>query len=168
MAVKTNINGTKKVIELCKNISHLNSFVHVSTSFANCANSSFVKEEVNDPSIEPENMISFAQWISNDMASQITPTLLGSWPNTYTFTKAIAESLVVKECENKIKCSIVRPSILGASSENGWLNSFNQSSFVLAAAGKNNTVKRIMYGDMESNVDVIPVDYAVNMILVAG
>lgn len=44
----------------------------------------------------------------------VTRKLIEPRPNTYTFTKAIAESLIVEEC-GSLPCAIVRPSIVGAS-----------------------------------------------------
>lgn len=153
---------------MCKKLPRLESFVHVSTAYANCIRS-FIKEEVYEPSVEPEHMINFAEWLSDDIAERITPSLIGSWPNTYTFTKAIAESLVIKECQDVLPCAIVRPAIVGASYQEplpGWIDNYNGATLLVAAAGKN--LKRSMYGNPESNADVIPVDYCVNMMIVAG
>lgn len=163
-----NIVGTKKVIELCKKLMQLDAFVHVSTAYSNC-NRSFVNEEVYKPSVDPDNMIKFAEWISDEMADKITPTLIGSWPNTYTYTKAIAESLVVQECEGKMPCAIVRPAIVGASYQEpmpGWIDNYNGATVLMVACGKG--FKRCCYGDSEKNADVIPVDYTVNMMIAAG
>lgn len=168
LAVKMNILGTKKVIDLCKKMSQLESFVHVSTAYANC-NRTTVDEKVYEASVDPYNMIDFAEWIPNELAEQITPSLIGTWPNTYTYTKAIAESLVVKECQDKIPCSIVRPAIVGASYSQpvpGWIDNYNAATGILAAVGKG--LKRTMYGNMQSKADIIPVDYTVNMMIVAG
>jgi hypothetical protein len=41
---------------------------------------------------------------------QLTPSLIGNRPNTYTFTKALAESMLLKEAGN-LPVAIVRPSI---------------------------------------------------------
>lgn len=46
--------------------------------------------------------------------NDITPKLLGKRPNTYTYTKALAESVVQQEGAN-LNIAIVRPSIIGAS-----------------------------------------------------
>lgn len=49
----------------------------------------------------------YANWIIN---LQLTPSLIGNRPNTYTFTKALAESMLLKEAGN-LPVAIVRPSI---------------------------------------------------------
>ena len=40
----------------------------------------------------------------------MTPSILGSLPNTYTFTKNLAEKVTAKEA-NKLPVAIVRPSV---------------------------------------------------------
>lgn len=52
-------------------------------------------------------------WMDDEMLSAITPKLLGQKPNTYTFTKQLAEHLLCKEGSD-LPIAIVRPSIVGA------------------------------------------------------
>lgn len=44
------------------------------------------------------------------LTQQLTPSLIGGRPNTYTFTKALAEHMLLKEAGN-LPVAIVRPSI---------------------------------------------------------
>ena len=46
----------------------------------------------------------------------LTAKLIGSRPNTYTYTKAMAEALLIEEAHD-LPVAIVRPSIVGASWE---------------------------------------------------
>ena len=48
------------------------------------------------------------------MITAITPELLGDYPNTYTFTKGLAEHIVTTE-NGDMPVSIVRPSIIAGS-----------------------------------------------------
>jgi len=52
--------------------------------------------------------------MDDEVLSCVTKKLIHPRPNTYTFTKAIAETLVLEECHS-LPCAIVRPSIVGAS-----------------------------------------------------
>lgn len=52
--------------------------------------------------------------MDDDLVSTLTPKLIGERPNTYTFTKALAEYLVLQEAGD-LNIAIVRPSIVGAS-----------------------------------------------------
>lgn len=53
------------------------------------------------------------RWLDDAIIEEITPKLIGDRPNTYTFTKALAEMVVQKEGAN-LNMAIVRPSIVGA------------------------------------------------------
>lgn len=48
------------------------------------------------------------------MVDSITNQLIGDKPNTYTYTKQLAEDLLIKEGAG-LPLAIVRPSIVGAS-----------------------------------------------------
>lgn len=48
------------------------------------------------------------------MIDQVTPKLIGNLPNTYTYTKKLAELVVATE-SGDLPITIVRPSIIGAS-----------------------------------------------------
>lgn len=52
--------------------------------------------------------------MDEELVSTLTPKLLRQHPNTYTYTKALAEFLVQQEAA-QLNVAIVRPSIVGAS-----------------------------------------------------
>ena len=54
------------------------------------------------------------RWMDESLLEEITPKLIGDWPNTYTFTKALTEYLVQQE-KGDLNIAIIRPSIVGAS-----------------------------------------------------
>lgn len=56
----------------------------------------------------------FLRWMDDSLVNDITPKLLGDRPNTYIYTKALAEYLVQQESA-KLNIAIIRPSIVGAS-----------------------------------------------------
>lgn len=60
-----------------------------------------------------ETLHDFFRWMDDEMISLITPRLIGHKPNTYTFTKQLAESMLVSEGAD-IPLAIVRPSIVTA------------------------------------------------------
>jgi len=105
MAVSMNIIGVKKVMELCKELKNLEIFVHVSTAYANC-DRLHISEEVYNPPVKPEKLIEAVEWIEEDLLGDITPKVIKLKPNTYTYTKAVAESLVIQEMKD-LPCAIV-------------------------------------------------------------
>ncbi|KAH9372977.1 hypothetical protein HPB48_019800 [Haemaphysalis longicornis] len=69
--------------------------VHVSTAYCNCDKEE-VAEVIYPPPFDPQNVIDAVSWMDDALVEAITPKLLGSRPNMYTFTKALAETLVAK------------------------------------------------------------------------
>jgi len=54
------------------------------------------------------------RWMSESMLEDITVPILRQWPNTYIFTKAIAERLLLDD-RGHVPAVIFRPSIVTAS-----------------------------------------------------
>lgn len=92
--------------------------------------------------------------------------LIGSFPNTYTFTKNLAEKYIKKNLGN-IKCVLVRPSIIASSLEQpfqGWTDSISAAGglTVLGSVG----ILQNMHIPKPNPFDIIPVDIVSNQILV--
>lgn len=69
-----------------------------------------MREIIYPPPYDPEKVIECVEWMNEDLVDVITPKLIGKRPNTYTFTKALAENMLMKESGN-LPVAIVRPSI---------------------------------------------------------
>lgn len=107
--VNINLLGTKRIIQLAEEVRNLDAFVHVSSAYVN----SFLVEceEILYPAPENlEKVIDLATTLSDDALADLQPSLLGEHPNTYTFTKHLAEHEVGKIAD-KFPCGIVRPSM---------------------------------------------------------
>lgn len=46
------------------------------------------------PPADPHNVIKCVEWMDDEVVEAMTDKILGSYPNTYAFTKALAEGLV--------------------------------------------------------------------------
>jgi alcohol-forming fatty acyl-CoA reductase len=168
VAVNMNIIGVKKIIDLCKHLNNLVSFIHISTAFSNC-DRLHISEEVYNSPVKPEKLIEACDWIEDDLLNYLTPKIIQLKPNTYTYTKAIAETLIIQECKNKIPCAIVRPSIVGASWREpfpGWIDNFTGPTALFPATGTG--ILRSMLGNHEAIADIIPVDIPVNLMVAAA
>ena len=155
---------TKKVIALAKTMKHLEAMVHVSTAYANC-DLRHISEEVYNPPVKAEKLIEACDWMNDEVVDLITPKVIQNKPNTYTYTKQIAESVVMQECKD-MPCSIVRPSIIGASWREpfaGWVENFNGPTAIFPASGSG--FLQTMMGNHEAIADIIPVDVTVNLLL---
>lgn len=167
VAVEMNIIGVKKVVTLSKKLNNLEALVHVSTAYANC-DRQHISEVVYNPPVQPDKIIEAVDWIEEDLVKLLTPKVIKLRPNTYTYTKAIAESLIIQECKD-IPTTIVRPSIVGASWREpfpGWIDNFNGPTALFAAIGKG--ILRTMLGRFNCTADIIPVDVPVNLMIASG
>lgn len=94
--------------------------------------------------------------------------ILGAIPNTYAFTKSLSEALVVEQM-SEMPAVIMRPSIvipIRYEPIPGWTDNINGPTGLLIGAGKG--VIRSMYCNSSSYGDYLPVDYAVNGIMVSS
>lgn len=104
--------------------------IHVSTAYCNCDRTE-ISEVIYTTPYSPDDIFSLVNWLPEDMLDkvrdaigsgcsfiqfqlifilQLTPSLIGKRPNTYTFTKALTEQMLLKEAGN-LPVAIVRPSI---------------------------------------------------------
>lgn len=172
-AIKINLIGTQVVVNFTKRLRKLASFVYVSTAFCNsCYLNQGIKEQVYPSHYDPHDMIKLVD-ANNNLEKELpltgTPELqeiLGIHPNTYTFTKQLAENLIVKEMKN-LPAGILRPSIVYGTFKDpdpGWVGSAN-NGHIGFLAGFSKGLFRTMGGDPDSVMDLIPCDYVVNAAL---
>lgn len=91
--------------------------------------------------------------------------ILGECPNTYTFTKAIAEKLIQEE-HGDVPTAIVRPSIVTAALKEpfpGWVNNLNHNTRIIAGMVKG--ILRVVRCKKELVADIIPVDITINLMI---
>src|SRR5208282_3003244 len=98
------------------------------------------------------------RWLKNYLTEEATRRAneLG-WPNTYTFTKSLAESLIAKHGAG-LPIAIVRPSIVETSVTKpfrGWNEGINTSASLSYLLG---TAFRQLPSNEHKRLDIIPVD----------
>lgn len=74
-------------------------------------------------SLEPSTVINMCDKLDVELINMLEKKILETHPNTYTFTKNLAEQIVASDSKG-LPVAIVRPSIIGASLEEpcpGWL-----------------------------------------------
>lgn len=107
-----NLLGTRRVMQLCQEIKNLTSMVHISSAYVN-AFLLETEEKLYPAPDDAEKIIQLANSKDEKELDLLTPALIGEHPNTYTFTKHLAEHEVNK-CASKFPCGIVRPSMITA------------------------------------------------------
>lgn len=151
--MRHNVVATKELLELACNFDKLQCFVHVSTAYSNCQLRQ-IDERVY-PMEVPED----------PMAYRVSKEMLDNRPNTYTYTKAMAEN-VASQYSDRINVVIVRPSIVMSAlkePDEGWVDTINGpvGLSVLGALGILQTIKV----NSEVVFDLIPVDIVTNALL---
>lgn len=167
LSVTINMLGTQRLVELCKRMDHLEALVHVSTAYCNC-DRAVVREIIYPPPMPPDQVSSLVEALDEAIVDTITPQLVGSRPNTYTFTKALAESWMEAN-HGDIPVAIVRPSIVLSSINEpltGWVDNWNGPTGIIAAAGKG--IFRTMLCHPDKVADFVPVDMVINLMLTAA
>lgn len=167
LSVTINILGTKRLVHLCHSMKNLEALIHVSTAYCNCDRFE-VKEEIYPPPYDPENIIQAMDWMDDELIQTLTPKLIGNRPNTYTFTKALTEHMLLKESGN-LPVAIVRPSIVISSVKEpmaGWVDNWNGPTGIIAAAGKG--FFRSMLCHEDKIADLVPVDIVINLMICAA
>ncbi|XP_034541660.1 fatty acyl-CoA reductase 1 isoform X2 [Notolabrus celidotus] len=166
-AVQLNVLATQKMLALAHRMKHLEVFLHVSTAYANC-DRELIEEVVYTPPVDYRKLIDSLDWMDDELVSALTPKLIGERPNTYTYTKALAEYLVQQEAGD-LNVAIIRPSIVGASWKEpfpGWIDNFNGPSGIFIAAGKG--ILRTMRASNDAVADLVPVDVVINATIAAA
>lgn len=111
-AITINLIGTYRTIEFAKSLKRLDSYVYLSTAFCNSNQQSFIEEKVYTSEQDPYEMMKLVDddklWLRDSEAEM--NALVGNHPNTYTFTKQLAENLLLKEFAG-CPAGIVRPSV---------------------------------------------------------
>ncbi|XP_049883785.1 fatty acyl-CoA reductase wat-like [Pectinophora gossypiella] len=161
-----NVKGTKEVLRLAKECKNLRAITHVSTAFSN-THVPYIEEKFYEPPLTVEALEAVSE-LDESLIEEILPKLLGKRPNTYCFTKAVAEEAVRKYGEGLPIC-IVRPSIVVSTYEEpvrGWTDSVYGPTGIVIGIGTG--VLRTMYMNLDKVADMVPVDMCVNAILASA
>lgn len=165
--LRDNYLGAQNSLKLASQMKRLESFVHVSTFYTN-THIKHVEEKVLPLNRDCEKMAELISWMPDSLCDAVTGEIMEDRPNTYVFTKAMAENLVQKY-QGKFPIAIVRPSIVTPSIKDpipGWVDNVNgpMGLGVLASLGILRNIDWNYYGVC----DLVPVDVVVNsMIAVA-
>ncbi|WZZ66370.1 hypothetical protein YC2023_077740 [Brassica napus] len=182
-ALSVNALGPGRLLSFAKDCKKLKLFLHYSTAFVTGKKEGKV----------PETTLSIGENITSDLnielelklASEAVRMFHGSeenkklkelgmeraqhygWENTYTFTKAMGESIIHNQ-RGDLPVVIIRPSIIESSYKEpfpSWLQGIRMSAPLILAYGKDHIPH--LLGDYQSYFDIIPADMIVNATIAA-
>lgn len=169
-AIEINYNGCKRMLALAKECQNIECFTHVSTAYVNCnqPHKSVIEEKVYDlpGNQDPDELISGIVRMGPQRVKEQESQLIGAYPNTYTFTKSVAE-LMIKKNRGDLRVALVRPSIVTGCYEDpfrGWTDSIAAAGFqiMMGITGMLHFVRT----NEDTVLDLIPCDFVSNQILV--
>lgn len=140
----------------------------MSTCYVNSEKRGFIEEKIYDISIDVEDHINYLKSLSVQEIEKMTPSILGDYPNTYTYTKSMGERLL-KKFRGTLPMFIIRPSIVGCSyfePYRGWVDNISAAGAMVFFVGLG--VIRDGVGDYTKTGDLIPVDYVCNATLIGA
>ena len=93
-------------------------------------------------------------------------SILGNWPNTYTFTKSMAERTLRKRRNPNLPTLLIRPSIISGAWKDpypGWTDTISAAGGLSLTCGIG--VIYYVHGHDDNIADLIPVDIVSNTII---
>ncbi|KAL9888209.1 waterproof isoform 2-T2 [Glossina fuscipes fuscipes] len=167
MAIAINVNGTKEILKLAKEIHHLKAVVHVSTAFAHC-NRRYIEEKFYNSSLSGDNACKLCECLDDHTLNVLTPTIIKDYPNTYTYTKVLAED-VVQQYAGNLPITVFRPGIVITTYREpvaGWIDNMYGPCGIIVGIGSG--VLRVFSGQVDNSANVVPVDLCVNALLTSA
>lgn len=170
IAFEMNVQCTRRIMKLCREMPNIDAFVHISTAFVNSDRyEGTIEEKVYPCKINYKDMEKSLKWMSDEAVEKIVDEILGDRPNSYTVTKAMAEDAIEMERGWQLPVCIVRPGMITPAlnqPQPGWIgNVYGPTAFVAAnLMGINKTAAC----DRNINADLVPVDFVVDGALAAA
>ncbi|XP_059613253.1 fatty acyl-CoA reductase wat-like isoform X2 [Phlebotomus argentipes] len=167
IAMAINVSGTRELLALCREIQHLDAVVHVSTAYANC-NRPDIDEKFYPHRISASNALQIYEALDADTLQTVGAELSKGWPNTYTFTKALAEDLIKSEGKG-LPITIFRPAVVLPTAQEpipGWIdNMYGPTGMMVGVAAG---LIHVCHVHKDNNAELVPVDMCVNALLVSA
>lgn len=170
VSIRFNLVATRTIIDICRRLPNLISLCHVSTAYVNSDinDNSWIEEKLYPMRDDPHKLIQLADLVDERLMQDLKVSLVDRRPNTYTYTKSLAEHFIAKEASD-LPVAIVRPSIVVAAWRDplpGWVDNLNGPTGLVLAIGKG--LLRTMHVKHECKADIVPVDVVVNTMIASA
>nr|XP_019555467.2 fatty acyl-CoA reductase wat-like [Aedes albopictus] len=166
-AILLNTRGTREVFRWAKTLKNLRALVHISTTYCN-PEIFEVEECIYPPKMDWQKAIEIAEQMDPEVVETLSQKLTSFSPNTYTFTKGLAEQICY-DYRQKLPLVIFRPSIVTNAEKEplpGWIDNFNGPIGLLVGMGTG--VMRSGCIKLDNHINCIPVDVSIKAIIIAA
>lgn len=169
VAMKTNTLPSRNLIEIAKTFDNLESYIQVSTAFANThrPKNSIVEEIIYDPVYDYRKAIDIIESGNRDEIQKLEE-FSKSFPNTYTFSKYLVEQMINDRYKD-LPITLLRPSIITPTlrePSEAWVNF--RGTIMAVSMAVSQGILRNMYGSENATLDFIPCDLIANSLIAAG
>ncbi|EAT43246.1 AAEL005296-PA [Aedes aegypti] len=166
-AILLNTRGTREVFRWAKTLKNLRALVHISTTYCN-PEIFDIEERIYPAKMDWQKAIEIAERMEPEVVETLSQKLTGFSPNTYTFTKGLAEQICY-DYQQELPVVIFRPSIVTNSEREplpGWIDNFNGPTGLLVGMGTG--VVRSGCIKLNNHINCIPVDVSIKAIIIAA
>uniref|UniRef100_A0A182MN49 Fatty acyl-CoA reductase n=1 Tax=Anopheles culicifacies TaxID=139723 RepID=A0A182MN49_9DIPT len=164
-SIQTNVRGTQELLMIAEKCRKLEIFTYISSAFSHCV-LGHIEEKFYEPPYDPILLIKVSEKEDDaDNFELLTRKITKPWPNTYAFTKSLAEE-IVRRYKSKLPIAIIRPSIITTTKEDpipGWTD--NMYGFNGVVTGAATGVLRIFHIHMDYKASIVPADTVINSTL---
>ncbi|XP_018354808.1 PREDICTED: putative fatty acyl-CoA reductase CG5065 isoform X2 [Trachymyrmex septentrionalis] len=167
-AVFNNTRSTRDICILAEKMKKLVVLLHISSTYTQI-DKPVVDEIIYPTEFDWKKMIKIAESIDEHALEILTAKILGTMPNTYTFTKRLAEQ-VISDYSRSLPCVLMRPSIVISTliddPISGWLDNFNGPVGLLIGGGKG--ILRVLWCEPNIISDFMPVDVVIKALIIVA
>ncbi|XP_055692936.1 fatty acyl-CoA reductase 1-like [Lutzomyia longipalpis] len=165
-AILMNTRSARELVVIAQKLKNLKVLIHISTTYCN-PSYKVIEEKVYPPLADWRQAIKLAENLDSEIFNFLAAKYTSFQPNTYTFTKSLAEQ-IMKEYSEKLPIVIFRPSIISTSIKepfSGWVDNYNGFTGIVTAIGTG--LVRVMYTNISIKCNYQPLDVCVRSLLVA-
>ncbi|GJQ74568.1 hypothetical protein Trydic_g21429 [Trypoxylus dichotomus] len=160
--VRGNVVSVLALLDLCRHMVNLKSVVILSTAYSN-ADRRVIPEEICKSYINPDLILKMCEEMDDKILEKMTPIILNSHPNTYTFSKNLMENMLQRYKD--IPIVLFRPAIVMPAYKEplfGWVDNYNGPVGLFLGCGLG--VLRVLYTN-NSRGNCVPVDLCTNALI---
>jgi 1-acyl-sn-glycerol-3-phosphate acyltransferase/nucleoside-diphosphate-sugar epimerase len=168
VAFQVNVLSTLDLLLMAKKMRNLKAFLFVSSTYVNGhwqGTQLFVEEELSRLDFDAEDMTYAIKDMKPKRLAQLESKLLDKFPNTHSFTKSLAEHVLVAQHDN-VPLIFIRPSMIGATYHEpfpGWVDTLSATGNLFVYSGLG--IVKFFPGKTDLITDIIPCDFVSNIML---
>ncbi|XP_049883805.1 fatty acyl-CoA reductase wat-like [Pectinophora gossypiella] len=166
-ALVTNVRAPLHLLRLARDMKGLDVLMHISTAYSN-SHLPLIEERFYSCDANCEQLHQMVDKLTDSEIDNALPTILGPWPNTYTFTKALAEK-ELRVNAGGMPIGIFRPAIVTSTAKEPlkcWIDNMYGPTGV--SVGSATGILRTLNCSESVTADIVPVDLVVNCLMVAA